>query len=101
MVRGDGAKRPKTKASAARRSGFVRLTELLAGVEPGKPPINLSVGEPRHAMPHFVGKILADNLAGFGRYPMTRGIDPFREAVASWLARRYRLPRAVDPAGEV
>jgi N-succinyldiaminopimelate aminotransferase len=101
MVRGDRGKRRKTKASAAGRSGFVRLTELLTGVDPGKPPINLSVGEPRHPMPGFVGQVLADNLAGFGRYPMTRGIDPFREAVALWLNRRYRLPRAVDASSEV
>jgi aspartate/methionine/tyrosine aminotransferase len=83
------------------RSGFVRLTELLAGIEPGKPPINLSVGEPHHPMPDFVGPALAQNLDGFGRYPMTRGIDPFRVAVASWLDRRYRLERTVDPEREV
>jgi aspartate/methionine/tyrosine aminotransferase len=79
----------------------VRLTELIAGVEPGKPPINLSVGEPRHAMPAFVGPILNDSLPGFGRYPMTRGTEPFRIAVAAWLNRRYHLARAVDPANEV
>jgi aspartate/methionine/tyrosine aminotransferase len=101
MVRGDRIRRRKKKASAARRSGFVRLTELLTGVAPGKPPINLSVGEPRHAIPSFVGSILAENLSGFGRYPMTRGIDAFRESVAHWLDRRYRLPRAVDPSTEV
>ena len=83
------------------RSGFVRLTELLAGIEPGKPPINLSVGEPHHPMPDFVGPALAQNLDGFGRYPMTRGIEPFRVAVASWLDRRYRLERSVDPEREV
>ena len=101
MARGDRAKRPSTKAGDARRSGFVRLTELLTGIEPGRPPINLSVGEPRHPMPGFVGPVLAENLPGFGRYPMTRGIDPFRQAVAQWLERRYRLARAVDPATEV
>lgn len=101
MAKGNGAKRRHARASAAHRSGFVRLTELLSGVDPGKPPINLSVGEPRHAIPDFVGPILADNLLGFGRYPMTRGTDPFRIAVARWLERRYRLPRAVDPASEV
>jgi aspartate/methionine/tyrosine aminotransferase len=101
MVRGDRVSQRNDRALAARRSGFVRLTELLTGVDPGKPPINLSVGEPRHAMPSFVGSILAENLAGFGRYPMTRGVDAFRESVAHWLDRRYRLQRAVDPSTEV
>jgi hypothetical protein len=31
------------------RSPFVRLTDLIAGIEPGKPIINLSVGEPQHS----------------------------------------------------
>lgn len=101
MAKGDRAERHGPGASAASRSGFVRLTELLTGVEPGKSPINLSVGEPRHAIPEFVGPVLADNLPGFSRYPMTRGTDTFRAAVAAWLKRRYRLPRGLDPATEV
>ena len=30
--------------AAESRSPFVRLTDLIAGIEPGKPAINLSVG---------------------------------------------------------
>jgi N-succinyldiaminopimelate aminotransferase len=83
------------------RSPFVRLTELLTGLEPGKPLINLSVGEPRHPMPSFVAPVIATHIGGFGKYPMLRGTDRFRAAVASWLGRRYKLPRAIDPAKEV
>jgi N-succinyldiaminopimelate aminotransferase len=83
------------------RSPFVRLTELIAGIEPGKPPINLSVGEPQHAIPPFVGPTIAAHLNEFGRYPANKGIEPFRKAVASWLGRRYKLPRAVDAESEV
>ncbi len=83
------------------RSPFVRLTELIAGIEPGKPVINLSVGEPQYPIPPFVGPMLAAHLADFGRYPANKGIEPFRRAVAAWLARRYKLARAVDPESEV
>jgi aspartate/methionine/tyrosine aminotransferase len=83
------------------RSPFVRLAELIAGIEPGKPVINLSVGEPQHAIPPFVGAVIAEHLAEFGRYPANKGIEPFRKAVAAWLARRYKLPRAVDAETEV
>ena len=38
-------------AKAEGRSPFVRLHELLADIKPGKPAINLSVGEPQHADP--------------------------------------------------
>jgi len=83
------------------RSPFVRLTELIAGIQPGKPPINLSVGEPQHAIPPFVGPVLAAHLDEFGRYPPNKGIEPFRQAAALWLGRRYPLPRALDPDSEV
>jgi aspartate/methionine/tyrosine aminotransferase len=84
-------------APAGGRSPFVRLTELIAGIEPGKPVINLSVGEPQHPIPGFVGPVLAANLAAFGRYPANKGSDPFRAAVAQWLGRRYALPQPIDP----
>jgi aspartate/methionine/tyrosine aminotransferase len=83
------------------RSPFVRLTELIAGIEPGKPAINLSVGEPQHPIPSFVGPELAAHLDEFGRYPANKGSEPFRRAVASWLGRRYKLARPVDAEHEV
>jgi aspartate/methionine/tyrosine aminotransferase len=83
------------------RSPFVRLTELIAGMAPGKPAINLSVGEPQHPIPSFVGPTLAEHLDDFGRYPANKGIEPFRKAVAEWLGRRYRLPRVVDAESEI
>ena len=90
-----------TAAAVDGRSPFVRLTELIAGIEPGKPVINLSVGEPQHPVPPFVGPTLAAHLADFGRYPANKGVEPFRRAVAAWLNRRYKLARPVDPESEV
>jgi aspartate/methionine/tyrosine aminotransferase len=83
------------------RSPFVRLHELLADIKPGKPPINLSVGEPQHPIPPFVGPVLQAHLADFGRYPANKGTEGFRRAAAAWLDRRYRLPRPVNPESEV
>ena len=83
------------------RSPFVRLHELLADIKPGKTPINLSVGEPQHPIPPFVGPVLQAHLADFGRYPANKGTDNFRKAAAGWIARRYKLPRALDAESEV
>lgn len=95
--------RPASPAapSDGERSPFARLTELLAPFAPGQPLINLSLGEPQHPIPPFVGDVLAKHLADFGRYPMSNGIAPFRAAVAAWLVRRYQLPRTIDPATEI
>ena len=46
------------------RSPFARLTELLAPYQPGKPLINLSLGEPQHPVPPFVGPILGAIVGG-------------------------------------
>src|SRR5215216_6756376 len=83
------------------RSPFARLAELLVGHEPGKPLISLSLGEPQHPLPDFVGPVLAKHTAEFGRYPIAKGIEPFRKAAADWLGRRYKLPRPVDAEHEV
>jgi len=45
--------------------------------------------------------VLAQHIADFGRYPMAKGIEPFRKAAAAWLSSRFKMPRAVDPDTEV
>jgi aspartate/methionine/tyrosine aminotransferase len=83
------------------RSPFVRLRELLGNAEPGKPAISLAVGEPQHPVPAFVGPVVAAHIGEFGRYPMNKGLDAFCEAAASWLGRRFALPRPIDPLNEM
>jgi aspartate/methionine/tyrosine aminotransferase len=92
---------PVPAAGQAERSPFVRTTELLAPYQPGKPLITLSLGEPQHPVPGFVGPVLAKHTADFGRYPLAKGIESFRQAVAKWLSTRFQLPRTVDPETEV
>src|SRR3954452_1465323 len=83
------------------RSPFMRLADLLADTPPGMPPINISVGEPQHPVPPFVAPVLAKHTAAFGRYPGNAGTDGFRNAVAAWLRRRYKLPRPMEPLSEI
>src|ERR1700704_5489393 len=83
------------------RSPFARLTELLAPYQPAKPLITLSLGEPQHPVPAFVGPVLAKHIGDFGRYPIAKGIEPFRRAAANWLSTRFELPRGVDPETEL
>src|SRR5258708_12976473 len=84
-------------SNESERSPFARLTELLAPYQPGKPLITLSLGEPQHPLPSFVGPVLAKHIAEFGRYPIARGIEPFRLPAATSLSTRFHLPRATHP----
>ncbi len=92
---------PAVPPASNLRSPFVRLADLLSGHEPGRPALSAAVGEPQHAMPAFVPGVLAEAVGGFARYPRAEGTAAFRTAAADWLARRYTLPRPVDPDREV
>ena len=59
--------------SALPAYAFPRLRALLEGVTPGGPEVNMTIGEPRHAMPEFLADVLAENVAGFARYPVNEG----------------------------
>jgi N-succinyldiaminopimelate aminotransferase len=75
---------------------FPRLRKLLDAHAPGGEPIAMTIGEPRHAMPDFVGPILAANLSGFGLYPPNDGTPELLAAIAAWISRRYGVDLAQD-----
>jgi len=81
---------------------FEKLRALLAGVTPNAafPPINLSIGEPKHPTPALVKDALTQALDGLAAYPATAGLPALRQAIAAWLARRYGIP-APDPETQV
>ncbi|MBE0510212.1 MAG: succinyldiaminopimelate transaminase [Chromatiales bacterium] len=73
---------------------FEKLAQLKAGVTPPeKTAIALSIGEPKHQPPAFVLETLITHLHGLGNYPITKGRVELREAIASWLGRRFALPQ--------
>jgi N-succinyldiaminopimelate aminotransferase len=73
---------------------FEKLRALLAGAPPNAAlrPINLSIGEPKHPTPALVKNALTQALDGLSVYPLTAGLPALRQAIATWLARRYRIP---------
>ncbi len=79
---------------------FERLEALKAGVRPpgDRAHISLSIGEPRHPPPAFVGEALSGHLDRLGVYPKAAGLPELRGACARWLERRFHLPPgSVDP----
>lgn len=74
---------------------FPRLRALLDSHPAGGRPIAMTIGEPRHPMPDFVGPILAANLDGFAIYPANDGTPELLAAIAGWVQRRYDV--ALNP----
>ena len=85
-----------SKFSPLPPSPFVRLRDLLAGSEPGQNPIDMTIGEPKHAFPEFISDIIARTGEDFGRYPPIAGTAELRGAIAGWLERRYGLAGAIE-----
>jgi len=73
---------------------FQRLRDLFKGIVPNPAftPINLSIGEPKHATPQLIKDALVNNLTGLANYPTTIGSIELREAISNWIARRYSIP---------
>jgi aspartate/methionine/tyrosine aminotransferase len=79
------------------RSPFARLTQLLEGLVPAQPAIDLSLGEPKALIPSFLGPTLDAHLSEFGRYPPIKGVPVLRQAIADWIGRRYpKLQGRID-----
>ncbi|WP_339861717.1 aminotransferase class I/II-fold pyridoxal phosphate-dependent enzyme [Paremcibacter congregatus] len=72
---------------------FPRMRALLEGLTPDdtSAALNLSVGEPQHAVPDFVTEILTREQASYNKYPPVQGTDAWQAAVAAWLTRRNNL----------
>ncbi len=83
---------------------FERLGSLLAGATPppGLEPIRLSIGEPKHPTPGFIGETLAAHLNQLAAYPATKGTPELRQAIAAWLTWRFELgANGPDPDRQV
>lgn len=68
---------------------FPRLRRLLDAHKPGGEPITMTIGEPRHPMPDFVGTVLADHVHEFALYPPNDGTPELLAAISAWIKRRY------------
>ncbi|WP_353473314.1 aminotransferase class I/II-fold pyridoxal phosphate-dependent enzyme [Salipiger sp. H15] len=78
---------------------FPRLRALLDSFEPGGEVIHMTIGEPKHPFPAFVGEVLAAHVHELGKYPPNEGTLELREAIAGWIGRRYGV--SVDPDTQI
>ncbi|WP_088343298.1 MULTISPECIES: aminotransferase class I/II-fold pyridoxal phosphate-dependent enzyme [Rhodomicrobium] len=93
---------PLGELSRLIQSPFARLRTALDGIEPGLPPVDMTIGEPRHAMPGFLAEALQAGFAGYAKYPPIQGTPELVGAIGAWLQRRYpALQGAIDPARHI
>ncbi|MCT4331435.1 aminotransferase class I/II-fold pyridoxal phosphate-dependent enzyme [Paracoccus sp. YLB-12] len=79
---------------------FPRLRALLSGIEPdlraGDAPMVMTIGEPRHEMPEFVGRVMEAHIGQFAKYPSNEGTPALLDAIGNWLQRRYGITMSAD-----
>ncbi len=68
---------------------FPRLRALLDAHAPGGPVVHMTIGEPKHAFPDWIGRVIAENIADFGRYPPNDGTPELLDTIGGWIAGRY------------
>lgn len=78
---------------------FPRLRKLLEGFAPGGDELSMTIGEPKHPLPTFVGEIVARHAGEFAVYPPNDGTQELREAIAAWLHLRYGVE--LDPSTSI
>jgi N-succinyldiaminopimelate aminotransferase len=81
---------------------FQKLRQLLEGVtrNAALSPIDLQMGEPKHATPDFIRQAMIDHLDGLSTYPTTLGTPALRNSIAAWIKRRFNLPD-INPDTEI
>ena len=75
--------------SALPEYAFPRLRQLLDRHMPGGEVLHMSIGEPKHAPPGWVGAVIAEHVGLFRPYPANHGTPELLEAASGYLARRY------------
>ena len=78
---------------------FPRMRALLETQPAGGDVIHMSIGEPRHPMPSFVGEMLERYSGDLAKYPPNDGTLGLRSSITSWVKRRYGVD--LDPERHV
>ena len=73
-----------------------RLRALLDGHVPGGGIINMTIGEPKHPFPGWVGPTLIEAIAEFNSYPDNNGTPELRKSIGGFLNRRYGVNMDID-----
>ena len=85
-----------TRFDALPTATWPRLRTLLDGHAPGGDVINMTIGEPKHKFPNWVGPTLLEAMVGFNSYPDNNGTPELRGSIVDFLHRRYRVKMNAD-----
>ena len=85
-----------TRFDALPTATWPRLRALLDGHAPGGGLINMTIGEPKHPFPDWVGPTLIESIAEFNNYPDNNGTPELRNSIGGFLHRRYGINMDID-----
>jgi succinyldiaminopimelate transaminase len=70
-----------------------------SAIAEGREIVDLGVGDPREETPAFIRDAVKDAIDPTSRYPRAAGLPELREAIASWVGRRFG--RSLDPDSQI
>jgi aspartate/methionine/tyrosine aminotransferase len=74
---------------------FEKLNELLRDIKV-KEVINLTIGEPQFQTPHFIQKVVCENISFLNKYPKTAGEEFLKKAQRDFVKRRFEVELLED-----
>ncbi|RED51321.1 aminotransferase class I/II-fold pyridoxal phosphate-dependent enzyme [Aestuariispira insulae] len=89
---------PQSELTQLHDYPYRRLAALLGDAPAGMDVINTHIGEPQNPAPAMVADTVAQHADLWSKYPPLKGTADYRQAVADFLTRRYRLDAGfIDP----
>jgi succinyldiaminopimelate transaminase len=70
-----------------------------AAIDEGRSPVDFGVGDPRDETPAFIRDALTASVGAVSSYPRAAGLLELRQAIASWVERRFGS--TADPDREI
>ena len=70
---------------------FDKLRLLLSNIKNNAKVIDMSIGQPMHAVPFFIKEIINNEQDKWNTYPPLSGITALRNSYLNWLKRRFRV----------
>jgi len=82
---------------------FPRVRALLDHITPEdtSAALNMTIGEPQHAIPGFVADVLAENVATYHKYPPPNGTADWIRSVSNWIIQRFGLSEGAITADHI
>lgn len=75
------------------KSPFDALRTQLKDSQPGKSPIDMTIGSPKHKPPTWIKDRFDEAMHTVGNYPLIKGTEELTDAIINWTQNRFKTTK--------